>query len=107
MDGLCQLTASAHTIAIGGRTFRLTPLTLADYGEIENRILAGRPDPLEGLPARLAGLPPPERQAEWAAHWIRPSPRGASARPTSTNGGRPPKASAIASGSWPARTSPG
>jgi hypothetical protein len=46
MDGLNQITAAGHTVTIAGRTYRLGPLTLEDYGEIENRILAGRPDPL-------------------------------------------------------------
>ncbi|MBA7474159.1 hypothetical protein ES707_09507 [subsurface metagenome] len=46
MDGLNQLTAAGHVVNIGGRDYRLGPLTLEDYGEIENRILAKRPDPL-------------------------------------------------------------
>jgi len=46
MDGLNQLTAAAHVINIGGRDYRLGPLTLDDYGEIENRIFSKRPDPL-------------------------------------------------------------
>jgi hypothetical protein len=46
MDGLNQLTAAGYVVSIGGRDYRLGPLTLDDYGEIENRILAKRPDPL-------------------------------------------------------------
>jgi len=56
MDGLNQLTAADHTIAVGGRTYRMSPLTLKDYGEIENRILAKRPDPLAAAIEKLQGL---------------------------------------------------
>jgi hypothetical protein len=64
MDGLSRLTAAACTFRAGGRTYRLAPLTLADYGEIENRIVASRPDPLRGVRARLAGRPADERREE-------------------------------------------
>ena len=37
MDGLNQLTAAGQVVNIGGRDYRLGPLTLDDYGEIENR----------------------------------------------------------------------
>jgi len=56
MHGLNQLTAADHTVAIAGRTLRLSPLTLADYGEIENRILARRPDPLALVREKFDGL---------------------------------------------------
>jgi hypothetical protein len=64
MDGLGRLTAAACTFRAGGRTYRLAPLTLADYGEIEKRIVASRPDPLEAVRARLAGRPEDERREE-------------------------------------------
>ena len=46
MDGLNQLTAADHALEIAGRTYRLGTLTLKDLGEIENRIVSKRPDPL-------------------------------------------------------------
>jgi hypothetical protein len=61
---LNRLTAAAQTFSVGAGTYRLTPLVLADYGEIENRILAERPDPLAGIHTRLAGLPEAQRRAE-------------------------------------------
>ena len=64
MDGLSLLTAAPCAIAAGGRTFLLAPLTLTDYGEIENRILAGRADPLAGIRARLAQLDAARRREE-------------------------------------------
>lgn len=62
MDGLRRITAATHTVRVGPRGWRLAPLTLADYGEIENRILAGRPDPLAAARGRLAGRPEEERR---------------------------------------------
>jgi hypothetical protein len=56
MGGLAELTAAAHAVAIRGRTYRLSPLTLADYGEIENQIRAARPDPLAAIAEKLAGI---------------------------------------------------
>jgi hypothetical protein len=64
MDGLNRLTAAAQTFSIGAQTYRLTPLVLADYGEIENRILAQRPDPLAAIRGRRAGLPEARRRQE-------------------------------------------
>ena len=64
MNGLNQLTASAQTIMAGGQTYRLAPLTLADYGEIENRILAARGDPLAELPPKLAERAEEEQRGE-------------------------------------------
>ena len=66
MGGLSQLTAAGHTVVLAGRTYHLNPLTLADYGEIENRILAGRPDPREDLRRRLAALDAAEQEQELA-----------------------------------------
>lgn len=56
MDGLHELTAAPVTLEIGGRTFRLSPLRVRDYGEIERRILLDRPKPLDVVLPRLAGL---------------------------------------------------
>ncbi len=62
MHGLSQLTAAEQTVTAAGRTYRLAPLTLSDYGEIENRILARRPDPLAVALQALDGLD--EKQQE-------------------------------------------
>jgi len=62
MHGLNQLTAADHTVTIAGRTYRLSPLTLADYGEIENRILAKRPDPLAVVREKFDGLTESQQQ---------------------------------------------
>jgi hypothetical protein len=64
MDGLSQLTAAGHTVTCGGRTYHLSPLTLADYGEIENQIVAARADPRGGLRQRLAGMSAEEQEQE-------------------------------------------
>ncbi len=62
MHGLNQLTASADEIEIDGRSYRLGPLVLRDYGEIENRVLARRPDPLAVAAGSLAGLEPAQQE---------------------------------------------
>ncbi len=55
MDGLNRLTAADATVSLDGETYRLGPLVLRDYGEIENRILARRPDPLVDIKAHRVG----------------------------------------------------
>lgn len=62
MDGLNRLTGADQTIEIGDRTYRLGPLTLKDYGEIENRILARRPDPIATAVEHLDGLSESQQQ---------------------------------------------
>jgi hypothetical protein len=64
MDGLSQLTAADHSMVIDGRAYCLSPLTLADYGRIENQILASRPDPCDAVYQRLAGLGREEQEQE-------------------------------------------
>lgn len=64
MHGLNLLTAASHVVRLAGQTCRLGVLTLADYGEIENRIADARPDPMADAAGRLAGLSPDERRAE-------------------------------------------
>jgi hypothetical protein len=59
MDGLHEMTAAESVWNIGGKEYRLAPLRLRDYGEMEQRILAGRPDPLAVVRPRLEGLPEP------------------------------------------------
>ncbi len=63
MDGLNQLTAAEGTIRIGEQTFRLGQLTLADYGEIENRVVSRRRDPVSLAVGNLDGLG--EKQQEF------------------------------------------
>lgn len=57
MDGLHELTAAGVTVSIGGREYRFAPLRLRDWGEIERRILATRPDPLDLVLPKLVDLP--------------------------------------------------
>jgi len=81
MDGLNRLTGADQTIAVGDCTYRLGPLTLKDYGEIENRILARRPDPIAVAVGHLEGLS--EEQQEYllgrafdravSGRWVRSS----------------------------------
>ena len=59
MDGLHEMTAAESVWSIGGKEYRLAPLRLRDYGEMERRILAGRPDPLEVARSKLEGLAEP------------------------------------------------
>jgi hypothetical protein len=46
-SGLAILTAAPIEIVIGRESLRATPLTLADYGELDEALLAARPDPME------------------------------------------------------------
>lgn len=62
MDGLNQLTAAGQAVEIGGRTYRLAALTLRDYGEIENRVVARRPDPVAVALRSLEGLSPRQQE---------------------------------------------
>lgn len=62
MDGLHELTAALASIEIDGQAYRLSPLRARDYGEIERRILSGRPKPLDVVLPRLAGLPEPQQR---------------------------------------------
>ena len=57
MDGLHELTAAEATLTIAGRDYRMSPLRLRDWGEIERRILDTRPDPLDLVLSKLDGLP--------------------------------------------------
>ena len=56
MQELSALSAAPLAVDFGGRTYRLSPLTVRDYGEIERAIRAARPDPCATLQARLADL---------------------------------------------------
>jgi hypothetical protein len=62
VDGLHELTAAAASIDIDGQTYRLSPLRARDYGEIERRMLIGRPKPLDVVLPRLTGLPEPQQR---------------------------------------------
>ena len=53
MTSLCDLTATEVNCRIGGREYRLTPLRVADLGEIERAIDDGATDE---LPPSLATL---------------------------------------------------
>ena len=64
MNGLNQLAASDHVVAIAGRSYRLSLLSLSDYGEIENRILAARPDARTAVRQRLAERTDDQRREE-------------------------------------------
>lgn len=59
--GIDQLTATPQTIELGGRPYRLSPLTLADMGELQAWIHAQLPDPV-ALARRLAEGMAPEVQ---------------------------------------------
>ena len=62
MDGLHELTAAVASLDIDGQAYRLSPLRARDYGEIERRILVGRPKPLDIVLSRLAGLAEPQQR---------------------------------------------
>jgi hypothetical protein len=59
MDGLHLVAAADVTWTIGEREYRLSPLRLADYAEMERHIVAARSDPLELVRGKLAELPEP------------------------------------------------
>jgi hypothetical protein len=55
-SSLAIMTAASVEIVIGRERLLATPLTLADYGEIDQAVLAGRPDPMQRALALCAGL---------------------------------------------------
>lgn len=57
------MTAAPVEVVIAGERLRATPLTLADYGEIDEAILAARPDPMQRALALCAGLSEPLQRA--------------------------------------------
>lgn len=63
MPGLETLTAIGTEATIGGTTYRLRPLNRADWGLIEERIKAARPDPI-AVAKRLAKEAPIEAAKE-------------------------------------------
>jgi hypothetical protein len=63
MPGLDTLTATGTEIIIGGEAYRLRPLNRADWGLIDERIKAGRTDPIEVV-ARLAANAPKDVASE-------------------------------------------
>lgn len=54
---LSDLAAAETVCAIGGRAYRLAPLRVRDFAEMERLVLASRPDPLAVVRAKLDGLP--------------------------------------------------
>lgn len=59
MDGLHALAAGEYHLTIGGNEYRLAPLRICDYAEIETFLLSRRPDPLDAVIPKLAHLPEP------------------------------------------------
>jgi hypothetical protein len=58
MDRLHELCATGSEVELEGRVYRLGSIARAcDWAEIQKRIIEGRPDPLELVRPRLAGLP--------------------------------------------------
>ena len=53
MDGLHVPTAAPWKQMIGGKEYWMGPLTLEDWGMLEKRLVASRPDPLELAISRL------------------------------------------------------
>ena len=56
MDGLNAITAAAWCQAIDGKQYWFEPLTLRDWGLIEQRITQRRPHPLEEAKTQLDGM---------------------------------------------------
>ncbi len=56
MNALHALTAAPTTLSIGGETYLVEPLSLADWGTIEKHLLDARPDALTLVKASLEGL---------------------------------------------------
>jgi hypothetical protein len=57
VQGLHAVCGADATIVLAGATYRLADIRIRHYGEIEKRILASRPNPLEAVKPQLAGLP--------------------------------------------------
>ncbi len=61
MTTTAQATAAAHTVNIGGRTFRMSPLRDRDYGEFEAWV---QDKHIALFKRNLEGLPDDERQRQ-------------------------------------------
>jgi hypothetical protein len=61
-ETLATVTAAESVVAIGGRSYRLAPLTVRDYGELEARLVSQRPDPLEQAADALSKFPPEQQE---------------------------------------------
>ena len=57
MDGLHEIGGGGRPVRIAGTTYRLAPLRVQDYAEMERHLLSTRPDPLDLVVSKLPGLP--------------------------------------------------
>jgi len=62
VDGLNVLTAAPWQQTIDGVDYWMEPLTLGDWGIIEQRLAKGRRNPLEVAKENLAGLEPDDKR---------------------------------------------
>jgi hypothetical protein len=53
-----QLTAQPRTIELGGRTLKISPLTIDDFGALQAWIYSQLPDPITSARRMAEGLPP-------------------------------------------------
>ena len=58
MDGLGRAGASPVVIRLGGKDYLMHPLTLRDFGTVEQHLLSQRPNILKEVAEASAGLPP-------------------------------------------------
>jgi hypothetical protein len=58
MDGLGRTSGAGKTITIGGKDFFLEPLTLRDFGVVEQHLLSKRPNPLKIVGEAAKDMPP-------------------------------------------------
>lgn len=58
MDGVSRAAASPIDMPINGKMYRLSPLTVEDFGVIENHILAGRVNPIQMVSSQKQHLDP-------------------------------------------------
>ncbi len=61
-ETLATVTAAESVVAIGGRSYRLAPLTVRDYGELEARLVSQRPDPVQRAADALSSFPPEQQE---------------------------------------------
>lgn len=57
MDGLSRAIGAGMPVKIGENTYMLSPLTLEDFGLIENEMLAKRPNPMQRVMEVYEKLP--------------------------------------------------
>ena len=57
-NGINRAAAAPTSVELNGKTYLMEPLTLRDFGIIENEYMKGRPNPLQKVAEAKDILPP-------------------------------------------------